>query len=241
MIDFDKYSDVLGPRWRQNVERSTNAFLRKYRDYLHIRGEKFTPPISIERIATDYLGLGLDILPLKERFACVSLDPEDEFLGAMNWDPDYAEWTIFLDQGLEECGHEGRVRFTMAHEIGHYLFDLTDEEKSLGEQSGKAPTPGSDPPRIFCRTSDALTPIERRADYAAACLIAPASLVKAYSKKWSERFRSIDGNAVKPMGRCEWSWLANFLGDEFGMSWNAMKRRIYEVGLYRDYQELWAA
>ncbi len=241
MITNRMCKDVLGWYWEQEVESSTTAFLLKYRDYLQSRSERMLLPISIEKIATEYLGFGLDILPLKERFPCVSIDPEDKFLAAMNWDPDYSEWTIFLDQELEEGGREGRVRFTMAHELGHYLFDLTDEEKALAEESGKIPTVGSDLPRIFCRTSDALTPIERRADYTAACLLAPASMLKARSRYWARQCGFVKDNVVKLMCRPDWHSLADSLAREFGMSWNAMKRRIYEVGLYRDYRELWVS
>jgi len=241
MIIIDEYSDVLGECWREKAEQSTKVFLRGYLDYLHSRDEKMILPISIERIATEYLNLGLDILPLKDRFPSVRLEPEDNFLGAIYWDPDSAEWTIFLDQNLEEGGHEGRINFTMAHELAHYIFDLTGEEKALRPESKDTTRARPHEPRIYCRTSDALTPIERRADYAAASLIAPASALRKRSRLCAMEQGFIDGMCIKRMDRRDWRLLADRLAGEFGMSWNAMKRRIYEVGLYSDYRNLWVA
>jgi hypothetical protein len=43
------------------------------------------------------------------------------------------------------------------------------------------------------------------------------------------------------MDRFDWQSLADSLAEEFGMSWNAMKRRIYEVDLYTEHESLWAA
>ncbi len=128
----------------------------------------------------------------------------------------------------------------MSHELAHYIFDLTDDEKAMASESRSMAADESGPPRIFCRTSDAMTPIERRADYAAACLLAPASLVKVHSKKWARRQGIATGNTVKRMNWYDWRFLADQLAKQFGTGWNTMKRRIYEVGLYSEYRELWA-
>jgi hypothetical protein len=200
MIMSDKYSRILGRWWRQEVENSTVRFLMGYRDYLRARGERMSPPYSVERMATEYLGLGLDIRPIRDRFPDIPLDPDDSFLGALNWDPDSSEWTIYLDQGLEEGSHEGRINFTMAHELAHYLLDLTDQEKALGSETERIAEAGSNGPRIFCRTSDSEEPIERRADYAAACLLAPSSTVKARSKEWAIRHGFVTGGCSQAHG-----------------------------------------
>ena len=77
---------------------------------------------------------------------------------------------------------EGRYRYTLAHEVGHWrlhrhLFSSDPAQVSLFNEPA--------PPSIVCRSSQAKEPVEWQADFYASCLLMPRKLVMA---AWDEAF-----------------------------------------------------
>lgn len=73
-------------------------------------GRPAEPPIPIELIIEQHLKLDFAIADLAEKLG------RDDVLGA-TW---FEKGMIRMDRRLE--GHEGRISFTMAHEVGHWVL-----------------------------------------------------------------------------------------------------------------------
>ena len=91
----------------------------------------------------------------------------------------YSDGDFFLHLNLQENEHiyMPRIRFTFAHELGHYIID---------EHRNSLKKPGTKPHPSFPLVSQDIM-IEREADHFAACLLLPESRVKkdVYRKKFS--------------------------------------------------------
>ena len=117
------------------------------------------PPIPVEDIIERYLGLKLLYNDLTRVFG-------REVLGAV-----YVESkTICINERLFESSSEGRLVFTIAHEVGHWVL----HRQYVTEQS-KA---GINSPAIVCRPRNAKEPIEWQADYFASCLLMPEKEIR---------------------------------------------------------------
>lgn len=134
------------------------------------------PPIPIEQILEFHLGLGLSICNLRE-----ALGFEDA-VGALCVE----NREVMVDERLDPERYpefEGRFRFTLAHEVGHWqlhrhiYYHLRANEE--------AP--------IASRLCDAHRRIERQADYFAACLLMPRLFVfRWWRSVWGSRVISLD-------------------------------------------------
>jgi len=132
------------------------------------QGVSITPPIPVEMIAEQSLGLQLSYDDLRARLGM------DDVLGAT-----YVRLKrICIDESLLD--DEVRLNFTCSHEIGHWVLHrnlITFGTRSKG--SGET---------IFCRTKDAFRPIEWQSDYFAACLLMPeTAVVDAWNKTFGPR------------------------------------------------------
>jgi len=131
-------------------------------------GYRVKPPIPIEDIIERSLGLRLLYEDLEKILG------SDDVLGAT-----YVESGIIcVNERLFEHSSEGRLVFTCAHEVGHWVLhrryvDVQGRRNSKGEA-------------IVCRLRDAKKPIEWQADYFAACLLMP-------EKEIREAFRKVCG------------------------------------------------
>lgn len=92
-------------RKKSAIEDMAIDLLRKYEAW---KGSRLTPPIDIDDIVEGYLKIDLQLVDLKELLAM------SDVLGA-TW---FEDKIIRIDSSLEQ--KEGRLSFTMAHEVGHW-------------------------------------------------------------------------------------------------------------------------
>ena len=161
------------------IEADAAALLAEYAD---ARGVVITPPVPIEDIVEKHLKLRVDFGDLHQVLGVPQLGDEPDILGAI-W-VDRRE--IFIDQSLDpedHPHHEGRYRFTLAHEGGGhwrlhrpYFANNPSQDSLFGEAAQ---------PTVICRTSQARERVEWQADFYASCLLMPRPLVTAM---WRERF-----------------------------------------------------
>lgn len=208
-------------------------------DYGKQFGEVLTPPIPVEEILENHLRLTFEIDNLAERLG------HPDVLGAL-W---AADRIVAIDESLEptENPHrEGRFRYTVGHEIGHwvlhrhYFLDNPDQG-SLFQQPVREAS-------VVCRASKAKDRMEWQADYFAATLLMPDHLVSAAWKKLrgtSAPFVLDSSNCSlvnDAIGTCdeESAWAAiceQFAGElapEFKVSKQATQIRLVELGYLRN-------
>lgn len=128
-------------------------------------GQPVKPPIPVEAIAEKYLKITLEYDDLNQVFG------GSDVLGA-TW---VEEKRMVLNSTLLD-GPEGRLNFTCAHEIGHWVLHRKYLAKKAGHFQGASPT-------IVCRTSAAKIRGEWQADYFSACLLMPQADVQAAYEK----------------------------------------------------------
>ncbi|HUU25094.1 MAG TPA: ImmA/IrrE family metallo-endopeptidase [Methyloceanibacter sp.] len=166
-------------------------------------GGSIKPPVPIEEVLEKHLRLTLDFDDLHGKLRIPRDGEEPEVLGAL-----WAEsGEVFIDESLDPDEHperEGRYRFTLAHEVGHwclhkdYLTSPAQQEADLFGH-GHAPT-------VICRASQAKEPIERQADLFAASLLMPEGWVRIIWRELFSRsnpmvfsaFRDSDSDWAKP-------------------------------------------
>jgi IrrE N-terminal-like domain len=146
------------------------------------RGLRLEAPIPVEELLERHLKLAIDFDDLHGRLGVPMSGDEPEVLGAL-W-VDSRE--VFIDQSLDPVDNperEGRYRFTLGHEIGHwrlhrdYLIGNCETSDLFGQVS-RAPT-------VICRASQAKERVEWQADYFSSCLLMPRSLLRYW---WREEF-----------------------------------------------------
>ena len=128
-------------------------------DYQQIVQHEVHPPIPIEDIIERGLNLQLGFANLRKKLEM------DDVLGATF----IRQRRICVDESLLKHKSEGRLCFTFAHEIGHWIL-----HRRLINHACKS---NSSAGFIFCRLQDAKKPIEWQADYFASCLLMPAEQV----------------------------------------------------------------
>ena len=83
--------------------------------------DRLKPPVPVEEYPRKHLKLTLDFDDLHEKLGIPRDGEEPEVLGAL-----WAErGEVFIDESLDPDEHperEGRYRFTLAHEIGHWCL-----------------------------------------------------------------------------------------------------------------------
>ena len=130
-----------------------------------VAGYRVKPPIPVEDIIERALGL---------RFLYEDLEKvlgSNDVLGAT-----YVEsGVICINERLFEHSSEGRLVFTCAHEVGHWVLhrqyvDVEETHSSKGEA-------------IVCSLKNAKAPIEWQADHFAACLLMPEKEIREAFQK----------------------------------------------------------
>jgi hypothetical protein len=168
---------------QEQIERDAEALLAEYEC---ARGVQIDPPVPIEDILEKHLKLRVEFDDMHQLLGVPRSAPgrEPHILGAILFN----ERCIVIDESLdpeEYPAKEGRYRFTLAHEGGHWrlhrnLFTADPAQVSLLDEQAQ--------PAIVCRSSDTKEPIEWQADFYASCLLMPRRLVYAF---WLERFGSL--------------------------------------------------
>jgi hypothetical protein len=145
------------------------------------RGRNLVAPVPVEGVLEAHLKLALNFDDLHTRLGVPMTGAEPEVFGAL-W---VKSREVFVDQSLDPATNpqmEGRYRFTLGHEIGHWRLHRNHlvfaDHPDLFKQS-------ADSGVVICRSSQAKKRIEWQADYFASCLLMPRALIACW---WREVF-----------------------------------------------------
>lgn len=167
---------------KEHIEKQAASVIATYE---RVKGISVKPPVPVEMIAEQSLGLQLCYDNLRIKLGI------DDVLGAT-----YVKLKrISIDKSLLD--DEVRLNFTCSHEIGHWV--LHRDLVQFAARSGKTREAifcrtkdaeaifckAKDAEAIFCRTKDAFRPIEWQSDYFASCLLMPE---KAVADAWNKTF-----------------------------------------------------
>ena len=195
------------------------------KNFQAVAGYRVKPPIPVEDIIERALGLKLLYEDLEKVFGT------NDVLGAT-----YVEsGVICINERLFEHSSEGRLVFTCAHEVGHWVLhrryvDLEKTSNSKGEA-------------IVCSLKNAKAPIEWQADYFAGCLLMPEKEVREAFQEVCAPDPLVISNskkAVEEGARCEepfveqWPFIAAAMCEAGGfsnVSKQAMIIRLQDLGL----------
>jgi len=155
---MNQVCDMNSVRW---ISKDEMAFVAMHllEDYERFSGERVVAPIPIEDIIERYLKISLAYDDLK------SMLNLPDVLGA-TW---LAEKKIVIDESLLDDEQGGRMYFTMAHEVGHWVLH---RKAVLGPVGRRAWIPD-----IVCRKYGNKVRGEWQADYFAAALLMPETAV----------------------------------------------------------------
>lgn len=213
----------------QEIENATLCLLT---DYGQKYGEVVDPPAPVEEILESHLGLTLDFDDLAARLGL------PDVLGA-TWIQDQR---VLVDQSLDPTDNppkEGRYRFTLAHELGHWElhrhhFLASARQPSLfGEEAE---------PSIVCRTSTRKEPMEWQADTFAGYLLMPKDMIL---QAWEAQHGGMEPYiAEEEMADLSAKWglaedrqptvgVAKDMARVFNVSGQAMQIRLIGLGLIR--------
>lgn len=148
-------------------------------DYSREHGVVREPPVPVEEILELHLRLSFGFANLRRDLGV------PDVLGAL-WVEDRE---VRVDEQLDPDVHqgvEGRYRFTLAHEIGHWQLHRDALSKT---QQADLPGGMRERPSVVCRSSEAKAPIEWQADRFAADLLMPERMVR-------EQWTRAKGNAA---------------------------------------------
>jgi len=164
----------------KRIERAADGLLADY-------GEAFTqitePPVPVEEILECHLDLSLGFEDLEQRLG------EPSVLGATWID----EKEVLVDASLDPTIYpirEGRYRFTVAHEAGHWVL----HRHALQESKWTPLFDGRPQPSIVCCSTARKPRIEIQADLFASYLLMPKELVLQH---WEKRFGSLQPQVVE--------------------------------------------
>jgi hypothetical protein len=173
---------------KEQIERDAAALLA---EYAQARSVVIAPPIPIDDIVEKHLKLGIEFDDTHRLFG-VPRDPDEDadILGAIFFD----DRRIVIDESLgpeENPVKEGRYRFTLAHEVGHWRLHrhlLAKDPEQAVLFGGPAEA------SVICRSSQAKEPIEWQADFYASCLVMPKELLIS---AWRERFGNTNARILR--------------------------------------------
>lgn len=200
------------------------------RDYAGWKGSVPTPPINVDEIVEGFLGLDFALADLRALLGI------PDVLGA-TW---FEEKKVRVDQSLE--GKEGRLSFTLGHEVGHWVLHRPVWE---GKKANRSLFEGDAGPAIVCRSSQRKVPAEWQADQFAVRLLMPESDVRAVARRvqgemaaaWPGLRKRLDANEVDERLR-ELAEGVILEGNFTNVSNEAMRHRIVELGLAKDQREV---
>ena len=210
--------------WMPKIELADKAaeVLESYQDLV---GHSICPPVPVQDVIERYLGVKLGFIDFSEKLGM------KDVLGAT-----YVEaQLICVNSRLLDVRYEGRMAFTCAHEVGHWILHRQYVN------TAKRSTDGEDV--ILCRSRDAKQPIEWQADYFAGCLLMPEEAVKeafqtAFGRQYLEIFNEKSSFRGDPL--CfdpsveNWHFIAGAVCETGGfsnVSKQAMAIRLQELGL----------
>lgn len=222
------------------IERETTVLLEQF---ARESGAPVSAPIPVEDILEGHLHLSLDFDDLHATLGIpLPASGQRDLLGALWID----ERSVFIDQSLDPEEHrerEGRYRFTLGHEVGHWQLHRQYVPSRAGQANFFSEAPQ---PTVVCRVSQANEPVEWQANIFSACLLMPREMVlAAYERRFGDRRSRIvrSGDLVRQ------GWDSVFLRDDpddvavrhfvrpfaggFLVSVEAMRIRLETLGLLR--------
>lgn len=208
---------------KEEIEAASRRLLMAYHQQF---GPEGYLPIPVEEILESHLGLTLDFDDLRRRLGMADV------LGA-TWVHDRL---VVIDQSLDptvDARKEGRYRFTIAHELGHWELHRHLYEAAAPQRSRPVPS-------IVCRTSARKDPMEWQADTFASYLLMPGRMI---TDLWSSMYGTLEPyDAADELAELATSRetggqpvvsLAREMAREFLVSGQAMQIRLMEMGLIR--------
>lgn len=171
------------------IEHDAEALLAEYE---FARNVTITPPVPIEDIVEKHLKLRFEFDDAHTMLGFPRTSGQEaDILGAIFFD----EGRIVIDESLdpvENPAKEGRYRFTLAHESGHWrlhrpLFATNPNQIALFDQPAV--------PSFICRLSQGKLRAEWQADFHASCTLMPRKLVLA---AWNEIFPDQKRRVLQP-------------------------------------------
>jgi len=183
-------------------------------DYQAMIGHPVRPPIPAEDIIERYLKLTLRFDDLTEILGM------DGVLGATYVDARL----ICINERLFEDNSEGRLIFTCAHEVGHWVMHRRYVEKAErgGQENGA----------IICRAGNGRQPIEWQADYFAACLLMP-------EKEIERTFHEVCGTDPLVLNNMKNAFRGTRLRNDPGVeNWHFIAEMVCEAGGFTNVSKL---
>jgi len=227
------------------IEADADALLD---EFVEASGSGLQAPVPIDDIVEKHLKLGIEFDDLHRRFGAPNsvLAQGPDIIGAIF----LSQRRIVVDEFLDpdaDPSKEGRYRFTVAHEVGHWRL----HRGLMGKDIGNVPVEDSPQAMVICRSSEAKARVELQADIFASCLLMPRRLVHA---AWIAAFADGRPRALKSSIRLglealpiedhrpdlddaeasETSLLDRFVDPfarEFSVSPKAMRVRLERLGL----------
>jgi Zn-dependent peptidase ImmA (M78 family) len=206
---------------KERIEHSALGIIADYQDMI---GHTMRTPIPVEDIIERYLKVNLSFEDLEEKLGM------EDVLGATFVKPRL----ICINEKLLENNSEGRLRFTCAHEVGHWV--LHRQFINVAAKSGPQKND------IICRIKNSRHPIEWQADYFAACLLMPEKeTINAFCKVCGtealvvDNVRSSFGSTSLYIDPCieNWPYIAAMVCEAggFNVSKQAMVIRLMDLRL----------
>jgi len=201
-------------------------------DYENLTSQEVRPPIPVENILELSLGLHLVFQDLRQILGI------NDALGAT-----YVQSRrICIDKSLLDHKSEGRLAFTCAHEVGHWVL-----HREFVNAAGRS---GINSDAIFCRVKDAKQPIEWQADYFASCVLMPENEIR---RAWHKAFGSkpltlFNVRSAYSGPLCfdpclrNWPFISDSIrnaGNFFNVSKQAMIIRLQDLGLVKNMTGAW--
>jgi hypothetical protein len=189
----------------ETIERDTEALLAQYELSRNI---EIRPPVPIEDVVEKFLKLHLEFDDLPRRLGVprVLAGKEPDICGAI-W---LEDGEIVIDESLDPevwPAMEGRYRFTLGHEGGHWrlhrpLIEANIRQALLFQDTRR--------PSVVCRLSQANERLEFQANLYASCLLMPRKLIM---QAWRYQFSNYNPRMIRRTDRlcCE-------EGNETGMT-----------------------
>ena len=207
---------------KEEIARRAEGLLTAYEAVI---GHRVRPPVPVEDVIERFLGLSLSYEDLDRKLGM------DDVLGATYVD----RKGISINERLLEDRNEGRMIFTCAHEVGHWILHRHLVEAAAGLNRVRE--------AIVCRAKNARAPMEWQADYFATCLLMPGkemnkafSLIFPAGRVVLENERSSLGGKAVCVDPCveNWHFIADIVREGGGftnVSKEAMIFRLEELGL----------
>ena len=215
------------------IEAEANAILQRYAKECE---PILRPPIPVDEIPERLLRVSLDFDDLGRLLG------RTDAIGA-TW---FEKREIFIDQSLdpkEHPGKYGRYRFTVGHEIGHWVLhlrhvpDRANQSSLFGEQEWE--------PSVICRDGDGV-PAEVQANRFASYLLMPRAFVLAAwcehdnDSAWvfdAQKYEAalVNGftDSYDAMARMMMNNIASMFAPAFHVSVEAMRIRLENLGLLK--------